>query len=239
MLRIEPGRRIWLCTTATDMRKSFDGLAAEVRSRLGEDPVSGHWFAFINRRWTQIKVLAWFQHQVFGEKSEKRLEIDETIQPSLLAGLGVPDVALPPARPEETVTYARRPKVRTAETVLPAGLRFTDDAVIEELQLDDPAFEAIPEDQKERIGEKVTYRLAQRPSSYSILKLIRPVYRLKASGEILCAETPPAVFPGCTADVSVLAGLMINKGRYHLPIYRQHQRMTDGGLILSRQTPLN
>jgi transposase len=40
------------------MRKSFDGLAAEVRSRLGEDPVSGHWFAFINRRGTQIKVLA-------------------------------------------------------------------------------------------------------------------------------------------------------------------------------------
>ena len=58
MLRIEPGRRIWLCTTATDMRKSFDVLAAEVRSRLGEDPVSGHWFAFINRRCTQIKVLA-------------------------------------------------------------------------------------------------------------------------------------------------------------------------------------
>lgn len=58
MLRVEPGRRIWLCTTATDMRKSFDGLAAEVRSRLGEDPVSGHWFAFINRRCTHIKVLA-------------------------------------------------------------------------------------------------------------------------------------------------------------------------------------
>jgi len=58
MLMVAPGRRIWLCTTATDMRKSFDGLAAEVRSRLGEDPLSGHWFAFINRRCTQIKVLA-------------------------------------------------------------------------------------------------------------------------------------------------------------------------------------
>ena len=183
--------------------------------------------------------LAWFQRQVFGEKSERRIEIDTAIQPSLLTGLGVPDVALPPSRPEETVTYTRRPKVRTEDTVLPAGLRFTDAAVIEDIQIDDPAFEAIPEDQKERIGEKVTYRIAQRPSSYSILRLIRPVYRLKSSGEIVCAEAPPAIFPGCTADVSVLAGLLIDKGLYHLPIYRQHQRMTDGGLILSRQTPLN
>ena len=183
--------------------------------------------------------LAWFQRQVFGEKSEKRLEIDEAIQPSLLTGLGVPDVALPPARPEETVTFTRRPKIRTEEMVLPAGLRFTDDAVIEELQLDDPAFEAIPENEKERIGEKVTYRIAQRPSSYSILKLIRPVYKLKSSGEIVCGEAPPSIFPGCMADVSVLAGLMVDKGLYHLPIYRQHQRMTDGGVVVSRQSPLS
>ena len=182
--------------------------------------------------------LAWFQRQVFGEKSEKRLEIDEAIQPSLLAALGVPEVALPPL-PTETITYTRRSKVRTEETVLPAGLRFTDDAVIEEIQIDDPAFDALPDDQKERIGEKVSWRIVQRPSSYAVLKMIRPVYKLTLSGEIVCAEAPPAIFPGCTADVSVLAGLMIDKGLYHLPIYRQHQRMTDGGLILSRQTPLN
>jgi len=48
---------IWLCTTATDVRKSFDGRAAEVCIRLGEEPLSDHWFTFINRRCTQIKVL--------------------------------------------------------------------------------------------------------------------------------------------------------------------------------------
>ena len=40
------------------MRRSFDGLSALVRTHLGEDPSSGQWFAFINRRRTQIKVLA-------------------------------------------------------------------------------------------------------------------------------------------------------------------------------------
>ena len=58
MLNASPDRRIWLCTTPTDMRRSFDGLSAMVKSYLGEDPTSGHWFVFINRRRTQLRVLA-------------------------------------------------------------------------------------------------------------------------------------------------------------------------------------
>lgn len=58
MLSVSPERRIWLCTQPTDMRRSFDGLSALVRNHLGEDPTSGHWFAFINRRRTQMKLLA-------------------------------------------------------------------------------------------------------------------------------------------------------------------------------------
>lgn len=33
-------------------------MSALVKHQLAEDPLSGHWFAFINRRQTQIKVLA-------------------------------------------------------------------------------------------------------------------------------------------------------------------------------------
>ena len=58
MLSIGPERRIWLYTQPTDMRRSFDGLSALVRNHLGEDPSDGHWFTFINRKATQIKVLA-------------------------------------------------------------------------------------------------------------------------------------------------------------------------------------
>ncbi len=58
MLSLPADRRIWLCTQPTDMRCSFDGLSARVRNHLGEEPTSGHWFTFINRRRTQIKVLA-------------------------------------------------------------------------------------------------------------------------------------------------------------------------------------
>jgi len=58
MLSVSPGRRIWLYTAPTDMRRSFDGLSAMVRNHLGENPTSGQWFVFVNRRRTQLKVLA-------------------------------------------------------------------------------------------------------------------------------------------------------------------------------------
>jgi len=41
------------------MRKSFDGLYALTRQRLGADPLSGDLYVFINRRATQMKVLYW------------------------------------------------------------------------------------------------------------------------------------------------------------------------------------
>lgn len=58
MLSLDGRRRIWLCTIPTDMRRSFDGLSAMVRNVLGADPTSGSWFAFVNRRRTMMKVLA-------------------------------------------------------------------------------------------------------------------------------------------------------------------------------------
>lgn len=49
--------RIWLCTQATDMRKSFTGLTALVKNQLGQNPLSGHYFVFVNLRKTQMKIL--------------------------------------------------------------------------------------------------------------------------------------------------------------------------------------
>ena len=57
MLFPESQVRIWLCTQPTDMRKSYDGLAAAVRQQLGEDRLSGALYVFINRRATQMKIL--------------------------------------------------------------------------------------------------------------------------------------------------------------------------------------
>jgi transposase len=49
--------RVFVYGQPTDMRKSYDGLYALARNGLRQDVLSGHLFAFINRRGSQIKVL--------------------------------------------------------------------------------------------------------------------------------------------------------------------------------------
>jgi transposase len=49
--------RVQLYGQPVDMRKSFDGLSALAKHGMGQDPLSGQLFVFINRRATQIKVL--------------------------------------------------------------------------------------------------------------------------------------------------------------------------------------
>ena len=44
------------------------------------------------------------------------------------------------------------------------------------------------------------------------------------------------VFEKSCADVSFIAGLIIDKMRFHLPLYRQHQRLAAAGVSLSRST---
>ena len=59
MIPITPGLRVFVAPGITDMRKSFNGLVAATREILEEDPLSGHLFAFCNRRRTLLKLLLW------------------------------------------------------------------------------------------------------------------------------------------------------------------------------------
>ena len=59
MLSLPPSVRLFIARGATDMRKSFDTLAALVIEVVDEDPQSGHLFLFVNRRRDRLKVLWW------------------------------------------------------------------------------------------------------------------------------------------------------------------------------------
>jgi len=49
--------RIFVHERPVDMRKSFDGLYALVKHVLGEDPLSGSVYVFVNRRGNYLKAL--------------------------------------------------------------------------------------------------------------------------------------------------------------------------------------
>jgi len=59
MIGMPSGTRIWLAAGVTDMRKSFDGLAALVQTQLHEDAFSGHVFVFRGRKGDRVKILWW------------------------------------------------------------------------------------------------------------------------------------------------------------------------------------
>jgi transposase len=51
--------RVHVYGEPVDLRRSFDGLYAITKQKLGVDPLSGELFVFINRRGTQMRVLYW------------------------------------------------------------------------------------------------------------------------------------------------------------------------------------
>jgi len=59
VLTLPAQMRIYLRVAPTDMRKSFDGLGALVRSEFCAEPTDGSLFLFVNRRRDRIKMLYW------------------------------------------------------------------------------------------------------------------------------------------------------------------------------------
>ena len=51
--------RYFLYQIPTDMRKSFDGLCGLVSGQLGQNPMSGDLFIFVNKPRNRIKMLRW------------------------------------------------------------------------------------------------------------------------------------------------------------------------------------
>ena len=144
----------------------------------------------------QLKVmqrqLDWFKKQLFGPKSEKQV-YDLPGQDSLFQ----PDEAPLPEQPadEEKRTikaYQRGTarKQRDDDCLNDTGLRFTADVPVEVIEHLPPELTGPEADQYEVIGSKTTYRLAQRASSYVVLKVERPVFRRKGSCLLYTSPSP-------------------------------------------------
>ncbi len=177
--------------------------------------------------------LDWFRRQIFGAKSERFAPEPDPTQMHLGEVLPVP--AQPPEQrrtiPAHTRRVAKGDLANTGETV-----PFFDESrvPVESIILIDAATKQLDPDQFDVIDEKVSYRLAQRPGSYVVLKYVRPVIKRRDTQTIHCPAAPAGILEGSRADVSFAAGLLIDKFAYHLPLYRQHQRLKDSGITVSR-----
>lgn len=194
--------------------------------------------ALLEQNATLTRQVEWFKRQLFGRKSERRLLPPEARQLALHGfAPPSPEPTDTPPPPTETVrAYQRRVQGMAAAAGDERDLRFDASIPMEVIRVPHPEVTGLTAEEYEVIDERVTYRLAQRPGAYVILKYLRPVIKRKASGTLSCPPAPPAVLERSFADVSVLAGLLVDKFRYHLPLYRQNQRLADAGIRLSRAT---
>ncbi|MBU2503423.1 IS66 family transposase [bacterium] len=182
--------------------------------------------------------LDWLKRQLFGAKSERHIPLDQSRQLTL-GEMAVSEA--PEASAIEVPAHRRR--VAHSGTPDEGDLRFDESVPVQRIEL--PC--GIAEDEIEnweKIGEKTDRLLAQTPGVYFIKEIVRPVYKKKAGGEaiedeIVCALPLWTVFHRSFADVSLLAGLLVDKFRYHLPLYRQHQRMAACGVHIGRGSLTN
>ncbi len=170
----------------------------------------------------------WFKKQLFGSKSERRLQVANSQQLSL--GEAFPAESTP----EDSVVIPEHKRRRKQDSALASSddLRFDDSVPVKEIEIPNPDLDL---DGSTVVSEKITYRLAQTPASYVVIKYRRKVVKCK-DGTLSCPGAPDSVLGKSVADVSVLAGMVIDKMAYHLPLYRQHQRMKAAGIRLARST---
>ncbi len=182
--------------------------------------------------------ISWFEKQLFGPKSEKRPLEDNPHQASLLPSTTASPIEIPK---QQIPGYERgkAPKIRAEDCVTDSGLRFSDEVPIHTIEVIPEELTGPDADQYEIIDTKVTHKLAQQPSSYVVLCYKIPVLKKKQSTEFLPMPMLPGVLDRSIADVSFLVGMLVDKFLYHLPLHRQHQRLQQCGITLSRATLTN
>lgn len=104
---ISGNARLFLYCLAADMRKGFDGLGGLVINKLGQNPLSGDIFIFVNRTRTLVKILVWDQtgfaiwHKRLEqgtfemppiEKSQTSIEITRQKLMLILEGISLNDI---------------------------------------------------------------------------------------------------------------------------------------------------
>jgi transposase len=187
---------------------------------------------------SQAERIRWFEKQLFGSKSEKRI-IDNPLQFNLLTEPTVTEIPL--EEEQLTITYQRgtAKKNRPDDCVTDAGLRFSDDVPVEVIRITPPELEGDSANDYEIIDTKISRKLAQQPASYVILQYETPVFKCKKTQAVKTTAMPEQVLDNSIADVSLLVGLLVDKFLYHLPLYRQHLRMSLQGITVSRASLTN
>lgn len=176
--------------------------------------------------------LAWFSRQLFGKKSERI--VDASPEQLILDGFeGVGQ--------QKVETQTIPPHERTKRTATGKdAIQLPPDLLVETTVIDIPEEEKICKESGiplQKIGEEISHKLAYRPGSYFLKRIVRPKYAHSRREEqgVITAPMPECLLPKCRADESLLADIITRKFVDHMPLYRIAEALARDGIKISRR----
>jgi transposase len=177
--------------------------------------------------------ISWLQKQLFGKKSERL--VDTPSDQLLLSGFENLD-----QKPIEETTIVPAHKRKTRTSTGKDAIQLPEDLPVETIVIDISEKDKICKEtgvSLEKIGEEVSCKLAYRPGSYFLKKIIRPKYAhpKKEENGITIASMPDSLLPKCRADESLLAEIVTRKFVDHLPLYRVAEGFSRDKILIGRR----
>lgn len=176
--------------------------------------------------------LEWCKRQIFGKKSERVIDAN----PEQLKLDGFENVNQQKTETQTIPAHERKKRTSTGED----AIKIPEDLPIETTVIDLPEEEKVCKDTGaalQKIGEEVSHKLAYRPGSYFLKRIVRPKYAHPKEEEkgVIIAPMPDCLLPKCRADESLLAEIITRKFVDHLPLYRIAEGFTRDGIVISRR----
>jgi transposase len=188
--------------------------------------------------------IEWFQRQMFGRKSEKRLILDG--QPSLFSDESIGCVTNNTndgEEPSESLTDDNDNLNSKKRKSVKRPRQTWDNLPILETRTIEPQNVDLAKYRK--IGEETTYLLGFEPGKLFRIAVIRPKYGLKDSTEVVergegVKIAPLPLFPiykGMPSS-SLLSEILLQKYEYHMPFYRQIKQFAHLGMTGLKEATL-
>ena len=181
--------------------------------------------------------LDWFKRQVFGQKSERIIDIPADCPE--LPGLILPEAVVESAPVKENISYERKKGVKknkgNCTLSLPADIPIEEKVIElpEEKRFHPKTGETLVEISRETVD-----KLAYTPETYKIKRSVYIKYAVKGKtlSGIFQQPAEDCIIQGSKFDASFMAHVVTEKFGYHLPFYRQQEKLNFLKIEIERQT---
>ncbi len=182
--------------------------------------------------------LNWLKKQVFGSKSERLLEIGDGNP--LLPGLEEIIALLNEEDAEPEKPKNKKGERRKRKSTLEDTLKLPDDIPVVEIINDIPKDKRIDPKTGEilvEIDREVVNKLAHKPGSSYVKRIITIKYVAPSNSlaGVVQAPAPDSIIQKSKFDESFMAHVVVEKLCFHMPFYRQQEKLAYIGVEISRQ----